>query len=120
MPRRWVQRVVVVDGAPRREALGDVVLHDGVEVAHLRTTRVDDLEHLTGEPYATEFDYFTDDEQDAVHEPQINVVAEEGIAVGDGADRYSPAAPVRRDQMAGFLVRALATLEADGTIRPLP
>ena len=78
------------------------------------------LEYMTGDAYFTDFDYFTDDEDVAVHEPQINVVAEEGIAIGDGADRYSPRAAVRRDQMAGFLVRTLATLEADDTITPLP
>jgi hypothetical protein len=78
------------------------------------------LEYMTGDLYTTEFDYFTDDADVPVHEPQINVVAEEGIAVGDGVDRYSPLAAVRRDQMAGFLVRALATLEADESITPLP
>jgi hypothetical protein len=77
------------------------------------------LEYMTGFAYFTDFDYFTDDADVPVHEPQINVVAEEGIAIGDGVDRYSPLAQVRRDQMAGFLVRTLATLEADEDIRPL-
>jgi len=77
------------------------------------------LEYLTGDSFSTPSDYFTDDEDAQTHERSINAVAAEGIAVGDGADGYAPAAVVRRDQMSGFLVRTLAVLEADGDIEPI-
>lgn len=77
------------------------------------------LEYLTGDEFSTSDDYFTDDETAQPHEPRIDVVAAEGIAVGDGRDTYNPAPTVRRDQMSGFLIRTLAVLEADGDVRPL-
>ena len=49
---------------------------------------------------------FTDDNGN-IHEPNINLVAAEGIASGCGVNLYCPAALVARDQMASFLSRAL-------------
>ena len=42
----------------------------------------------------------------STHEDNINILAELGITLGVTATRYVPDAPVRRDQMASFLVRA--------------
>lgn len=51
-------------------------------------------------------DWF-DDDAFSVHQGDINIVAENGIAVGYGDRLYGPADPVTRGQMATFLVRAL-------------
>ena len=48
-----------------------------------------------------------DDEDQTVHEDNINGITSVGIAVGDGRHRYSPRNDVRRGQMAAFLHRAL-------------
>lgn len=90
-----------------------------VDRAQLASFVVAALEYLTGDEFSTADDYFTDDADAPAHEPGINAVAAEGIASGDGADAYRPFVQVRRDQMAGFLARALAVLEADGDIAPL-
>ena len=50
-------------------------------------------------------DAFTDDEQ-SIHEPNINLVAKAGVATGGGAGKYCPTANVTRGQMAAFLHRA--------------
>ena len=50
-------------------------------------------------------DAFTDDEQ-SIHEPNINLVAREGVATGCGTSKYCPTANVTRGQMAAFLHRA--------------
>jgi hypothetical protein len=50
-------------------------------------------------------DYFTDD-QGSIYENDINRLARAGITSGCAANRYCPGDPVRRDQMASFLVRA--------------
>jgi hypothetical protein len=50
-------------------------------------------------------DAFTDDET-SIHEPNINLVAREGIATGCGGTNYCPTADVTRGQMAAFLHRA--------------
>jgi TolB protein len=52
-------------------------------------------------------DAFTDDET-SIHEPNINLVAREGIATGCGGGHYCPSANVTRGQMAAFLYRAFA------------
>lgn len=54
-------------------------------------------------------DSFTDD-TNSVHEPNINIVATNGITVGCDADgtRFCPNQSVTRDQMASFVGRALA------------
>jgi hypothetical protein len=56
-------------------------------------------------------DYFVDDSIN-LHEANINLAAELGIAGGVARDRYGPGANVSRGQMASFLARALdAALE---------
>lgn len=90
-----------------------------VSRAQMATFVIEALEHATGDAFSTGSDYFTDDAEAVPHEPRINALAAEAIGVGDGRDAYRPALAVPRDQMSGFLVRALAVLEADGDIRPL-
>ena len=51
-------------------------------------------------------DWFSDDD-DSIFEDAINRVAEAGITVGCGPDRYCPTDRVTRGQMAVFLDRAL-------------
>lgn len=65
----------------------------------------------------TELDYFVDDEG-SVFKNSINVLAESGITKGcnpPANDRFCPDAPVSREQMATFLVRALDLEPAPGT-----
>jgi hypothetical protein len=50
-------------------------------------------------------DAFTDDNS-SIHQPNINLVAREGIATGCGGTLYCPTANVTRGQMAAFLHRA--------------
>lgn len=57
-------------------------------------------------PAATR-DWFADDGQ-SMFEADINAVAEAGITVGCGPGAYCPVGLVSREQMASFLVRALA------------
>ncbi|MEX1163927.1 MAG: S-layer homology domain-containing protein, partial [Nitriliruptor sp.] len=47
------------------------------------------------------------------HQESIRKVAAAHIASGVAADRFAPAADVRRDQMASFLVRSLAALDRE-------
>lgn len=54
-------------------------------------------------------DWFPDD-SDSVHEPDINIVAENGISVGYTDGTFGPLDSVSRGQMASFLVRALDDL----------
>jgi hypothetical protein len=58
-------------------------------------------------------DYYTDDEDIAVHLPNIQGITSEGISIGVGNQRYGPATSVTRAQMAGFLARTLALLNGD-------
>lgn len=74
---------------------------------------------LTGSALSTSSDFFTDDDED-VHEGNINGIAARGIAVGDGVASFGLTAYVTRAQMAAFIVRHLAVLESDGRISPLP
>lgn len=59
-------------------------------------------------PSAT--DFFTDDGR-SIFESDINALAASGITGGCGAGRYCPDAPVTREQMAAFLVRATGAPE---------
>ncbi|MCH7846715.1 MAG: VanW family protein [Acidobacteria bacterium] len=59
---------------------------------------------------ATKVDYFIDDE-DSVHQDDINAIAEVGITLGCNPpdnDQYCPGSKVKRGQMAAFLNRAFA------------
>jgi S-layer homology domain len=58
--------------------------------------------HLTGSAP----DAFTDD-NGSVYEPNINLVAQAGIASGCGGTNFCPNGLVTREQMASFLARAL-------------
>ena len=53
-----------------------------------------------------DIDAFTDDDG-TTHEQDINRLAASGITVGCTETTFCPNAPVRRDQMASFLVRAI-------------
>ena len=57
-------------------------------------------------------DWFTDDD-DNVHEDNINRIADDGVTFGCGDMNYCPIDPVRRDQMASFLARAKGLLEVN-------
>jgi hypothetical protein len=76
-------------------------------------------EYLTGTPFSTNQDYFTDDNGNT-HEANINAIASVGIAQGVNATQYAPNLGVTRAQMASFLIRHLAVNEAAGAITPLP
>ena len=56
----------------------------------------------------TSEDHFTDVAGNT-HEAAINALAARGIARGDGGGRYHPALPIRRDQAASLLQRALSS-----------
>jgi S-layer homology domain len=58
-------------------------------------------------------DFFTDDEN-SVHEADINRVAQAGIAAGCGGGRYCPTRTISREEMASFLARAF-NLPATGS-----
>ncbi|MBW3657899.1 MAG: S8 family serine peptidase [Actinobacteria bacterium] len=46
----------------------------------------------------------------SVHEPNVDAAAASGIAAGVAPQRFDPRTPVRRDQMASFVARALDVL----------
>lgn len=50
-------------------------------------------------------DYFIDDDNNP-HETAINAIAELGVTLGCGGERFCPNDPVMRAQMASFLDRA--------------
>lgn len=78
------------------------------------------IKHLTGDKLSTTDSYFTDlDRVSPDVRGDINGIASEGIATGQGDGRYLPSGTVRRDAMSAFLVRPLAYLEAEGEIRRL-
>lgn len=62
------------------------------------------LARALGLPH-TGSDYFSDDEN-SVHEADINRLAAAGVTTGCGGGRYCPSAAVTREQMATFLHRA--------------
>jgi len=53
---------------------------------------------------STSTNYF-DDDNDSIHENQINALARSGITGGCDARKYCPGADVTRGQMAAFLHR---------------
>jgi hypothetical protein len=54
-----------------------------------------------------------DDDDGRVHEPAIEALADEGVVDGCDEDRFCPDDPVRRDQMATFIMAA-ASVPASG------
>jgi hypothetical protein len=77
------------------------------------------LEAVLGVPLEATGTYFVDTAA-SVHRDTIDVVAEAGIAVGDGFASFRPGAALTRGQMSAFLVRSLAALESLDLITPLP
>lgn len=75
-------------------------------------------ELVTGAALVGSGDHFSDDDGSS-HEANIEALATAGIALGDGNGSYRPGAAVTRGQMAAFLVRHLAVLQASGDIVPL-
>lgn len=57
---------------------------------------------------------FTDVDPTNVHAPSIGAVREAGITTGLTSTRFAPNDPVRRDQMASFLIRMVNVREAGG------
>ena len=86
---------------------------------HMASFITRSLEFLTGVERATDNDYFTDDDT-SIHEPNINALAEVGIAVGNGVDLFNPGQSLTRGQMSAFIIRSLANLEVANVIAPLP
>ena len=75
---------------------------------------------LTGEEIGPDGDAFADVETlDPQVQIDINVLATAGVTTGVSQGRYAPADPVRRGQMAAFLTRVLAVLEAADFVEPL-
>jgi hypothetical protein len=75
---------------------------------------------LTGTPFSSAENFFSDDDGLQPHEANINGIAAAGIAQGVSDTSYGPGNPVSRNQMASFLIRDLAVLHAQGLIDPLP
>ena len=82
---------------PRRFCPGDPLTR--AQMATLLVRALPDLAPATR-------DFFSDD-AGSVHEGAINALAHNGVAAGCGLRRFCPLEPVRRDQMASFLTRAL-------------
>ena len=93
--------------------------HLPVSREHMASFITRSLEHLTGVQRGTDNDYFTDDDT-SIHEPNINALAEVGIAVGNGVDLFNPGQSLTRGQMSAFIIRSLANLEVGDVITPLP
>jgi hypothetical protein len=72
-------------------------------------------EFMIGQWPTSDKDYYVDDEE-SIHEDNINTVTEARIAQGFDANTYGPYLSVPRDQMAAFIVRTLAVLHANGLI----
>ena len=94
---RLAEAGVAAGCGPRRFCPGDPLSR-----AQMATLLVRALPHLD----PADEDFFSDDDG-SVHEGAINVLAHNDIAAGCEPGRFCPRAPVRRDQMASFLARAL-------------
>jgi hypothetical protein len=93
-------RAGIVQGVTaRRYAPGAEVTREQMATFLVRTAEYIAAEGLPAAP-----DAFDDDDGRA-HEANINKAAAAGLAAGVGDRRFAPAAPVRRDQMATFVVR---------------
>ena len=113
----------IVQGGPRDDqgrALPNDQYGPGFEVdrAQMATFINAALNYMTGEPGATDQDYYTDDTGNT-HERNINGITSLGIARGQDDDTYNPPLSIDRDNMAAFLVRLLGELEERGDIRPV-
>ena len=90
-----------------------------VSRAQMATFIAEALEFLRGAALPEGNDAFTDDET-SNHEANINRLATADIVDGTSATTYSPDNRVSRAQMASFIVQAMADLNADGFITPIP
>jgi hypothetical protein len=84
-----------------------------VSRAQMASFIVRTYEYRTGSSLSSDADFFEDDEGSA-HEENINRTATHGLSAGVGARQFEPGLPVRRNQMASFLVRLLDLLVAEG------
>lgn len=82
-----------------------------VSRAQMATFLVNAYERIADFPLRPAGNAFSDDDGD-VHEQRIDKAAAAGLTVGSGAG-YSPGAPVRRDQMATFVMRLLDRVSRD-------
>lgn len=74
-------------------------------------------QYRAGEVLPAGPNFFDDDA--GVHETNISVAAAKGLVAGTGGRTFAPAATLRRDQMASFLVRLLDLLvDEEGVIPP--
>jgi hypothetical protein len=116
-----LQQAGIVEGAPGGRLPTEYGPNDPVTRAQMASFIARAIEHMTGQPVATDQDYFTDDEGAVPHEDNINGIASLGIVQGidTTGDLYAPARSVTRGQMAGFVARTLGELEERGAIAPL-
>jgi hypothetical protein len=70
-------------------------------------------ELITGEPLAPGINAFTDDDN-SVHQPNINAVAAAGWVKGVAAGSFDPSSSATRAQVATILMRMLSTLVDEG------
>lgn len=82
---------------------------DPLQRDQMATFLVNAYTQLAGGAPTSGTDFFPDDEG-SVHESAINALAAPGVAAGSTDGSYRPTAPVRRDQMASFIVRLLDLL----------
>ena len=88
-----------------------------VSRAQMATFLVRSYELAAGQALPAGDDAFADDDG-SDHEANIDKAAAAGFAGGTGPAMFSPAAPVRRDQMGSFLARALDRLADDELVEP--
>ncbi len=81
--------------------------------AQMATLVVHAYEYARGMALPTGPDYFTDDE-DSVHEDEIDKAALAGFVAGVGDGRFDPERALRRDEAAAFAVRALGLAVQSG------
>lgn len=94
----WIyERRITAGCAPDRYCPDDPVLRDQMASFLVRAFALS----------PTPLDFFGDDEGN-MHEDAINRLAAAGVTLGCAPRRYCPGGPVTREQMASFLLRALA------------
>jgi hypothetical protein len=108
--RKNVNRLAAAGILPGSGRLGVNERVDRAEMAMLTAAALRYAEVLG----RTSHDYFTDD---AGHraEPAINDLAHAGVAAGRIPGEFAPTSPLRRDQMATFLVRAYDLIANGGS-----
>jgi hypothetical protein len=106
----------VVQGTGERTFGPNVVVNRG----QLASLLVRAYELRSGNTLPAGDDFFPDDD-DSVHEENIDKAAQAGLTGGRADGTYGPVDPVRRDQVASFLARTLDLLVEDGlTAAPPP